>query len=394
VNLPLFLGLFLLILFITAYFGNKILRIPDIVIYILLGAGISLAGLLEEVKTIEVAGEIGLILLFFLLGMKYPLKEIKSKGKKVWKPGILDLVLGVGATAGICALFGQGLFNSLLIGGLVYATSSSITIKLLEHNRKLDRKESGYVLSLLIFEDMVAPILITILIGLRGEGFSPVDFGLIFLKVALLVGLAVVISHYTQKKAYTLIEKFLHEDYLLVYIIGLALAYGGFAVFLDLSEVIGAFLAGLMFAGTNFKDKIQEVALPVRNLFLPFFFLNFGISLEFTSEIPAFGLLFAIILWSVVHKLIVGFIGGQWYGLNKQESFETGFTLAPRGEFSVIIAGLASGILQVFAGVYILVAALLGMLLCQLSSKIGGRVYRKEKKVQPCGIHQQNGEKK
>lgn len=378
-NLPLFLGLFLLVLFITAYFGNKALRIPDIVIYILLGAGISLAGLLEDVKTIEVAGEIGLILLFFLLGMKYPLKEIAAKGKKVWKPGLLDLVLGVGVTAGISALFGQGLFNSLLIGGLVYATSSSITLKLLEHNKKLDRKESGYVLTLLIFEDMVAPILITILIGLSGgEGLSILDFLFIFLKVALLVGLAVAISRFIQKKAYTLIEKFLHEDYLLVYILGIALAYGGFALLLDLSEVIGAFLAGLMFAGTNFKDKIQEVALPVRNLFLPFFFLNFGISLEFTSDIPAFGLLSAILIWSIFHKLIVGYIGGQWYGLNKQESLETGFTLAPRGEFSVIIAGLASGTLQIFAGVYILAAALIGMLLCQLSSKIvGGRVFRK-----------------
>ncbi|TYS71688.1 cation:proton antiporter [Rossellomorea aquimaris] len=378
-NLPLFLGLFLLVLFITAYFGNKALRIPDIVIYILLGAGISLAGLLEDVKTIEVAGEIGLILLFFLLGMKYPLKEIAAKGKKVWKPGLLDLVLGVGVTAGISALFGQGLFNSLLIGGLVYATSSSITLKLLEHNKKLDRKESGYVLTLLIFEDMVAPILITILIGLSGgEGLSILDFLFIFLKVALLVGLAVAISRFIQKKAYTLIEKFLHEDYLLVYILGIALAYGGFALLLDLSEVIGAFLAGLMFAGTNFKDKIQEVALPVRNLFLPFFFLNFGISLEFTSDIPAIGLLSAILIWSIFHKLIVGYIGGQWYGLNKQESLETGFTLAPRGEFSVIIAGLASGTLQIFAGVYILAAALIGMLLCQLSSKIvGGRVFRK-----------------
>ncbi|WP_227935188.1 cation:proton antiporter [Alkalihalobacillus deserti] len=373
-NLPLFLGLFLLVIFITAYFGTKFLRIPDIVIYILLGAGISLGGLLDEVKTIEVAGEIGLILLFFLLGMKYPLKEIAAKGKKIWKPGLLDFILGVGVTAGISALFGQSLFNSLLIGGLVYATSSSITIKLLEHQNKLDRKESGYILALLIFEDMVAPILITILIGFSGEGFNVIEFILIFLKVALLIGLAVLISRFIQKKGYALIEKFLHEDYMLIYIIGLALAYGGFALLLDLSEVIGAFLAGLMFAGTDFKDKIKEVALPVRNLFLPFFFLNFGISLEFTSEVPALGLLFAIVLWSVFHKLIVGVAGGKWYGLNKRESFETGFTLVPRGEFSVIIAGLAGGAIQIFAGMYILIAALLGMLLCQLGSKITNRI--------------------
>ncbi|WP_456272727.1 cation:proton antiporter [Bacillus sp. AK031] len=378
-NLPLFLGLFLFVLFLTAFLGTK-LNIPDIVIYIILGAGISLAGILDSVKTIEVAGEIGLILLFFLIGMKFPLREIAEKGKMVWKPGLLDLALGVGVTAGICSLFGQSLFNSLLIGGLVYATSSSITIKLLEHKNKLDRKESGYILTLLIFEDMVAPVLITILIGLSGEGFNAADFLLIFLKVALLIGVAVLISRFIQEKGYELIEKFLHEDYLLIFIIALALAYGGFAVFLDLSEVIGAFLAGLMFAGTTFKDQITKVALPVRNLFLPFFFLNFGMSLEFTKEVPAFGLLFAIVIWSVLHKLIVGFAGIRWYGLSRRESLETGLTLAPRGEFSVIIAGLAAGALQIFAGVYILVAAILGMILCQLSSRIGGKVYSNEEK--------------
>lgn len=378
-NLPLGIGLILFALFVAAFVGIKLLRLPDIVIYILLGAVLSLTGYFGDTEVFTIAGEIGLIILFFLLGMKFTFNELTTKGKKVWKASVLDVVLGIGVTFAICMIFGYELFTSLLIAGLVYATSSSITVKLLEHKNKLDRKESGFILSLLIFEDLIAPILITILIGLSGDGLSGMDFVFIFLKIALLVAGAILISQVVFKKAHGLINRFLNEDYFVLFVLGVAITYGGFALYLDLSEVIGAFLAGIMMAETSFKEKVQEVAMPVRNLFLPFFFLNFGLSLEFTKEVPAFGLLFIVVIWSVLSKWIIGYLGGQWYGLSKRESFETGLVLSPRGEFSVIIAGFATGAVQIFAGIYILIAALLGMFLFQLAPKISDKVMGKDK---------------
>lgn len=373
-NMPLTIGLILFALFIAAFIGIKVLRMPDIVIYILLGVVLSLTGYFGDTKIFTIAGEIGLIVLFFLLGMKFSFGELASKGKRVWKAGLLDVVLGIGVTFGICALAGFELFTSLLIGGLVYATSSSITVKLLEHKNKLDNKESGFILSLLIFEDLVAPILITILIALSGDGFSGMDFVFIFLKISLLVAGAVLFNKVIVKKAHDVIAKSLNEDYFVLFVVGVAITYGGLALYLDLSEVIGAFLAGIMLTGTSFKEKVIEVAMPVRNLFLPFFFLNFGLSTEFTDEVPAFGMLFIIIIWSILFKLIVGYYGGQWYGLTKRESFETGLVLSPRGEFSVIIAGLATGVVQIFSGMYILLAALLGMFLVQIAPMITKKV--------------------
>ncbi len=381
-NLPLAIGLTLFALFVAAFIGIKLLRIPDIVIYILVGAGLSLTGYFGDTDAFKIAGEIGLIVLFFLLGMKFTFRELGSKGRKVWKASLLDIILGIGVTFGISMIFGHDLFTSLLIAGLVYATSSSITVKLLEHKNKLDNKESGFILSLLIFEDLIAPILITILIGLSGDGFKGMDFVFIILKIALLVIGAVVIGKVVFKKAHKVITRFLNEDYFVLFILGVAISYGGFAYYLHLSEVIGAFLAGIMMAETNFKDKVMEVSMPVRNLFLPFFFLNFGLTLEFTDEVPAFGLLIVIVIWSILAKMIVGYFGGRWYGLDKRESFETGLVLTPRGEFSVIIAALASGVVQIFAGMYILIAALIGMFLVQMAPKIGEKIYgpRKDSK--------------
>ncbi len=368
-NMPLAIGIIFLVLFITALIGIKILRIPDIVIYIILGAGIGFFGYFHDTKVIEVAGEIGLILLFFLLGKKFSVRELRKNGKRVWRPGLLDVLLGVGVTTGIVHLAGQSFYVSLLIGGLVYATSSSITVKLLESKNRLEDKDSEYILSLLIFEDLVAPILVTVLIGLNGGSFSITDFLLIFIKVAILAGIAIVISRIVFHKAQHWMKKVANEDSFLILVLGVAITYGGFAVFLGLSEVIGAFLAGIMLAGTAVKDKVEEVVLPVRNLFLPFFFLHFGLSLEFKEEIPSLGLLAVIVIWSIIHKLAVGYFGGQWYGLTKAESLKSGFSLTSRGEFSVIIGGLATGGLKVFAGAYILISALIGMLMFQLISR-------------------------
>ena len=207
------------------------------------------------------------------------------------------------------------------------------------------------------------------------------DFVLIFLKIALLVAGALFIGKVVFKKAHDLIKRFIDEDYFVLFVLGVAITYGGFALYLDLSEVIGAFLAGIMLAETSFRDKVQEVALPVRNLFLPFFFLNFGLTLEFTDEVPAIGLLITIVFWSILSKILIGYLGGQWYGFDKRESFETGLALTPRGEFSVIIAGLATGVIQIFSGMYILIAALIGMLLFQLAPKIGQMLSKREKKT-------------
>ncbi|WP_282034008.1 cation:proton antiporter [Metabacillus indicus] len=380
-NLPLSIGIILFILFAAAYFGIKVLKIPDVVIYILFGAGIALSGYIEDTKIIAVAGEIGLILMFFLLGMKFSLKEISAKGKKVWKPGVLDLVLGVGVTFCICFLAGQDLFTSFLIGTLVYATSSSITVKLLEHKNRLEHKESGYILSLLIFEDLAAPILISILISLNSDGFTFTEFAMIFLKAGLLLGAALLTGKLLFGKAHDLIDKFTHQDYFVIFVLGIALLFGGLALYLELSEVIGAFLAGLMLSDTEFKGKVKEVVMPVRNLLLPFFFLNFGLSLEFTADIPALGLLAIIIIWSVLHKLIVGLAGGKLYGLNAEQSFQAGLSLTARGEFSVIVAGIAAGGLKVFSGIYILSAALIGMVLFTLSPHVSKLILKKKKQA-------------
>ncbi|MFS0637694.1 cation:proton antiporter [Mesobacillus foraminis] len=378
-NLTLAIGLFLLILFMAGIIGERILKIPDILLYILLGLGI--AGFFHETKVVEMAGEIGLVLLFFLLGLEFSVKRLAENGSKVWKAGLLDVFLGLGVTAVICYLFGLDWVSALLVGGIVFATSSSITAKLLNDKHRTENKESEFMLLVLIFEDLVAPILVTVLIGLTGEGFTPMDFLFTFLKIFLLAGIAIFFAKFVFKNAEVIINEFGKDDSFVVLIAAIALTYAGVAVFFGLSEVIGAFLAGMMLSEVSMKERIEKAAFPVRNVFLPFFFLNFGMHITLTKDIPYIGLLVTLVAWSIIHKIALGYFGGQWYGLSKFHSLKAGLSLTQRGEFSVIIAAMAAGQLKIFAGIYILAIALIGTILFQIAPKLNKKIFKEVEKV-------------
>lgn len=374
-NMTLAIGLFLLLLFLVGIIGIKVIKIPDLLLYILLGLGLST--IITESKVIEVAGEIGLVLLFFLLGMKFSVARLIRNSGKVWKGGVLDAVLGIFVTAGISLFFGLDWISSLIVGGIVYATSSSITAKLLEDKDRTENKESEFMLLILVFEDLLAPILVTVLIGLTGDGFTLTDFLFVMLKIVLLAGVAVLFARVVFKKLEPLLVDIKQDDIFIVLITGIALTYGGVAMYLGLSEVIGAFLAGMMLSEIAIKEKIEKIALPVRNIFLPFFFLNFGLHIELSSKIPYPGLLISLLIWSLAHKLLVGYFGGQWYGLSKHHSLKAGLSLTQRGEFSVIIAAMATGQLKTFASIYLLAIAFIGTILFQLAPRINEKIMAK-----------------
>ncbi|MBU8904998.1 cation:proton antiporter [Desertibacillus haloalkaliphilus] len=373
-------GLVLLLLFIVGYIGLK-MKIPQIVLYILLG--IVLSGLLSGSELLHFVGEIGIVLLFFMLGMEFPIKQLAKVAKKVTPAGSLDVALSLGVTTCICLLMGIDPLMSFLIGGVVYATSSSITAKLLESSKRMANPESEFILGLLIFEDLVAPVLVAILVGLTAGGaLTAGSLSILVVKVIVLTVGAILIGRYVFTKLGTFFDRHMSDDIFIMLLIGVSLAYGGLALYLDLSEVLGAFLAGIMIAEVRRTHQLEQLIVPIRDLTLPLFFLYFGTTITFEEGIPMLGLLAIVLLWSIIAKIIVGIVGGRWYGLTKRVALRAGFSLTQRGEFSIIIASLATGSIKVFSSAFILLSAMSGILLFQLAPKIAKKVYGEKSKVQ------------
>jgi monovalent cation:H+ antiporter-2, CPA2 family len=356
----LLLGGSMLFMFFVIGFTSQKLRLPSVLAYMVIG--IFFSGLITDKETLHVIAEIGIVLLFFVLGLDFPLNKMMEIAKKIWPAGLMDVVLNFGFTLLIALLFGLDLITAILIGAVVFATSSSITAKMLEEKKRLASPEAEFILALLIFEDLLAPILVSFLVGVySGTEVTLAFISILVAKIALLCFGAVFIGYYGFRKLGEFVEEYLEHDFMPLFTLAVAFGYAGLAVYLGLSEVLGAFLAGVILTETGKAKDLEHMILPVRDLTLPAFFFWFGTSISFGEGVPMIGLLLILVLWSLVGKIIVGYYGGKQYGLTPRAALRAGFSLAPRGEFSAIIAAVAPPQWKIFSGIYILATAFLGV---------------------------------
>ncbi len=155
-------GLILCTFFLVSFTSQK-LRYPSVLVYIALG--VAIAVFFPESKAIHITGEIGIVLLFFILGLEFPLARMMEISRNIWSAGLLDVVLNLGGAAGLALLFGLSPMAALVLGAVAYATSSSISAKMLEEQKRLANPETEFILALLIFEDLVAPVLVSFIAG-------------------------------------------------------------------------------------------------------------------------------------------------------------------------------------------------------------------------------------
>ncbi|WP_214749929.1 cation:proton antiporter [Exiguobacterium sp. s189] len=379
-NIIVLLGLALTLISVFSLLIER-LYFPSILAFIAIGVGVGFFWDGNEV--FKIAGEIGIILLFFLLGLKFPLRELWKRMRKVWKAGVLDIVLSFGVSFGIALLFGLDFPRAFLIGAVLYATSSSISAKLLERHSEKHEDIKEFVLALLIFEDIFAPLLLTIApFIIQEEPVAMTDIRKVFAGF-LIFGVLLFIGSSFVSKQQKFSKHLLRQDDASIGLIGLILFFAGIGMVFGLSEILGAFIAGIMLADIHDVRPLKRLTVPVRDLFLPIFFISFGISINLEKGVIVNTLFFVLIVWGVMSKWIVGRVGGRIYGLSRVQANEAGFSLAPRGEFSILFTALSNGAINLFVGLYIFVSAIVGIILFRFSEYLAEKTEKTLTKVLP-----------
>ncbi|MFO7600629.1 MAG: cation:proton antiporter [Candidatus Desulfacyla sp.] len=362
-NIPFLLveGLMLFAFFAISFASQKF-RLPSVLLFIVLGAAVSSLFLKNEL--LHIAAEIGIVLLFFILGLEFPLTRMVSLSRRIWPSGFLDVALNLGGAMGIALLFGLDVISAFTIGSIAYATSSSISAKMLDEKKRLANPETEFILALLIFEDLVAPVVVSFIASVHGDETLSAGFmGLLVLKIMVLTAGAILMGHFGFKRLNNFIAKYIESDFMPLLAVGLALGYAGLAIALGLSEILGAFMAGVMLSETGRSSEIEHLLLPVRDVTLPFFFFWFGTTIRLGEGLSFVGMMMALMLLAIVGKIITGYVGSRWFGLSPKVSLRAGLSMVHRGEFSAIIASLAPPLLRVWSGVYILITAFIGVYL-------------------------------
>jgi monovalent cation:H+ antiporter-2, CPA2 family len=351
------------------------LGLSAIPLYLLAGLAFGEGGLLPLVTAqefIEVGAEVGVILLLLLLGLEYSASELVGSLRSAAPAGLVDLVLNFapGVVAGL--LLGWSVLASLVLGGVTYVTSSGIVAKVLGDLGRIGNRETPVVLSILVVEDLAMAAYLPLLTGLLvGEDLlaSALPVGVALGTVALVLVVAVRYGETLSRLVFSP-----SDEVLLLVILGLALVVAGAAEQLQVSAAVGAFLVGIALSGEA-AEAAQALLTPLRDLFAAVFFLFFGLQTDPRSIPPVALAAAALALVTAATKVGTGWWAARRIGVGPRGRWRAGTALIPRGEFSIVIAGLAVAAgreptLGPLATTYVLILAVLGPLVARVSEPL------------------------
>ena len=337
--------------------------------------------LISPSEVTEFVAELGLVFLLFFLGLEFSLERLSKTGRHFGLGGTVDLAVnaGLGLVVGVTA-FGFS-FAAIVLAGCIYVSSSAIAVKGLIDFRRLGDDEVDLILAILVFEDIV----VAFLLGFAAAGGGEASEALVLVAKALaFITISLAASRWLSGTLDRLLDRLSLEFFLLA-VFGFLIASAAFAEELGLSEAIGALMAGIVLSNTSVREQIEERFFSFRDIFAALFFFVFGLSIDLAAlgDVGWIVLLAAVV--TVVGKVGAGWLAGGLGGFTSRQSFNAGVALVAHGEFTIILAQVASGNSSIdaeartdivaFAGLYVLVTATVGIVLMKESKRLGRLVF-------------------
>lgn len=316
----------------------------------------------------EVGSEIGVILLLVMLGLEYSARELITNVKKSRRAGILDALFNAVPGAVFALVLGWGPVAAIALAGITWVSSSGVIAKLLSELGRLSNRETPTVLSVLVIEDLAMafylPVLSAILIG---TGWVTGIFTVLVSVVAVVLVLLLSLKY---SERFSKLFDWEHGESLLLGVFGVTLLAAGLAERVNVSAAVGAFLVGIALSG-RLAQSAEKLLTPLRDLFAAFFFLFFGLS---TNPADLVQVLIPAVILAVItmgSKVFSGYQAAKLAGIGPLGRWRTGLVLTPRGEFSIVIAGLAVSagvqpLLAPLATAYVLITVFTGPVLARI----------------------------
>lgn len=319
------------------------LRQPPILGYLIAGIVISPytlpTPLVQDVDTIRLLADLGLVLLLFGIGLEFSWNKIRGVGLAAPIIAGIEIFTMLALGYGLGQLFGWSRLDSIFLGAAMYISSSAIIIKILRDMGRLNLLSSNLIVGVLVVEDFVAIALIAVLSGIATTGTASFgDIGSLVLRLVIFVVAALGFGTLLIPKIIEFTHRFHSREALLVTSISLCFIMALLSKYLGLSVAVGAFLMGAIIGDTKHFKEIDQVVTPVRDLFAALFFVSIGMLiniLQFKSFI-----FFALVTSAVfiLGKILSNTLGTFLCGFTGKTSLQVGTGMSQSGEFSLAIA--------------------------------------------------------
>lgn len=358
------LGAVLVALSVVGRIAGRV-GLSPIPFYLGIGLLIGDGGVFDLVRTddfLEVGAQVGLVLLLLLLGLEYTPDELVGSLRASAPAGLVDLVLNFLPGLAVGFLLGWSPLAAVFLGGVTYISSSGIVAKVLGDLGRLGNRETPTVLAVLVLEDLAMAVYLPIVAGLAVGG------ALLGVSITVAVALAVVaVAMLTALRHGDQIGRVLFHrssEILLFGLLGVALVVAGVAESLQVSAAVGAFLVGIAVSGPAARSG-ATLLTPLRDLFAGIFFVFFTAQIDPSAILAALPVALGLAVVTAATKMATGWWAAARVGVAIRGRVRAGTVLIARGEFSIVIAGLATANavepdIGALATAYVLVLAVAG----------------------------------
>lgn len=391
------LSVFFIALIVTVLFRQ--LRLPVILGYLLVGAlvGPHAFGLIPESDNINALAEFGIVFLMFTVGLEFSLPKLFSLKKPVFMIGGLQVLLSIVITTLIGKCIGMSPMSALVVGGIVAMSSTAIVVKQLHDQLELQSPHSLNAIGILLFQDLAVIPFIILIAGLTQNG--NVNLAKIFLwaifKGAFAIFLIFIIGRWLLRPLFRMIAKTHAIELFTLCVLLVTLTAAWLTQMLGLSYALGAFLAGIMLAETEFRHQIEVEIRPFRDILLGLFFISIGMLTDISSWHQTWHWILLLLIALIVGKLLLITLLSRVTGNNLTTSLRTGLVLAEGGEFgfAILTLALTQHIIPVDYGQVILAALLLSLVISPIliyyNEKIADLLLPKQKEFIESGLQKE-----
>jgi monovalent cation:H+ antiporter-2, CPA2 family len=294
----------------------------------------------------NVAGiaELGVVFLLFLIGMELSYERLKAMRRLVFGLGSLQIVLTAAVIGGITALVGNPAAVSIILGACLALSSTAIVIEVLSNQGRLATTAGRTSFSVLLAQDLaVVPILL--FVSILGSGASSsvmTSLMLALVNATLAVGAIVIIGRLFLRPLFRLVASTGASELFVAAALFVIIGTGVAAALAGLSMALGAFIAGLLLAETEFRKAIETTIGPFKGLLLGLFFFTVGMNIDVRELAREPLWLFASVVGLIGIKSILLTGLARIFRLPWSAAIETGLLLGPGGEFAFVGIGMAT----------------------------------------------------
>lgn len=371
-------AIMLLGLGIGAALASRALRLNPIVGYLGLGLALSMLGLKADFSGPLVAAmaEAGVMFLLFNLGLHFSLGRIRAEAGNIFGFGSLQMLVSGGAFAALFAAFGLPTAFAVIAGFAMGLSSTAVVIGLVRERGQEDCPVGRAAQSILIFQDIAAILLLVAAGALASGGALAPALGLAGAKALAAFGIAVLFARYLTEPLFRLIARAGTTEVYTATALFIALAAGWATGMAGLSLTLGAFLGGMAVADSRYRILVQTEIDAFRGLFLSFFFISVGLSIDPALLAQDWALVLAAAAALIVLKCGLNVVAGLINRWSVPGSIQLGFLLGQGSEFALVLLALpaVAGLVEERLVATIVTAIAISLAVTPLVSNIGRKL--------------------